>query len=316
MSETPGEPPHPMTQQSAEPRFEDGAATHPVAPASSSVATAERRETGWTENRPSSGWFPRFDASELWSYREVALVLAVRNVKLRYKQTLLGVVWAILQPLAGVAIFTLLFGRLADIPSDGIPYPVFVYAGLSVWLYFANSANTAAESLAQYRELVTKVYFPRLLAPLAAVMPSLIDLAVSLMAVGVFMALFDVAPSVALVLLPVWILAAVATAFGAGVWLSALNVQYRDVRNMLAFLLQLWFFATPVVYASSLVDGNWRFLLAVNPMAGLLDGFRWSLIGAPAPGGSALVSLAVGAVMLVSGVVYFGRVERRFADLI
>jgi lipopolysaccharide transport system permease protein len=280
------------------------------------AAIAEARRSGWTENRPSRGWFGRFDVAELWSHREIVWVLAVRNVKIRYKQTLFGVGWALMQPLAGVAIFTLLFGRLAHLPSEGIPYPVFVYAGLAGWLYLSNGVTAASESLAQYRELVTKVYFPRLLAPIAAVLPGLIDLAISLVAVGVFMAIYGVTPTVALVLLPLWLVVAVLVAVGVGIWLSALNVQYRDVRNVLTFLLQLWFFATPVVYGSSLLSEEWSFLVALNPMAGLLDGLRWSLVGAPAPGGTAFISLGVGALVLVSGIAYFGRVERRFADLI
>jgi lipopolysaccharide transport system permease protein len=185
-----------------------------------------------------------------------------------------------------------------------------------VWLYFSQSATLASESLAQYRELVTKVYFPRLLAPVAAVVPGLVDFGISLLAVGVFMAIFGVAPSGAIVFLPLWIAALVVLTFGVGLWLSALNVQYRDVRNMLAFLLQLWFFATPVVYGSSLLTGSWGSLLAINPLVGLLEGFRWSLIAAPAPGSEALISLASGLVILVTGIVYFSHAQRRFADLI
>src|SRR5918996_209004 len=271
---------------------------------------------GWIENRPPRSWWPRLDVAELWASRDVAYFLALRNVKIRYKQTVFGVAWAVLQPLSAVAIFTILFGRLAEVPSEGLPYPVFVFAGLVVWLYFSGAATAASESLAQHRELVTKVYFPRLLAPLAAVLPGLIDLGVSLVAVGAFMAAYGVVPPAALVLLPIWLLATVLFAFGLGVWLSALNVKYRDVRNALAFLLQLWFFATPVVYGSSLLAGKWSFILAVNPMAGLLEGFRWSLLGTPAPGAAAFVSLGVGALLIVSGVAYFARVERFFADLV
>jgi lipopolysaccharide transport system permease protein len=285
-----------------------------AAPGSRAAGAGDRKR--WVENAPSRGWFPRLDLAELWASRELVLILALRNIKIRYKQTVLGVGWAILQPLAGVAIFTVVMRRLVNVPSEGIPYPVFVYAGLAVWLYFANGANTAAESLAQYRDLVTKVYFPRLLAPLAAVMPSLLDLGISILAVGVFMAIFGVAPSWQIVLLPLWIVAAVATTFGVGVWLSALNARYRDVRNALTFLLQIWLFATPVAYPSSLVHGGWRFLLYVNPVAGVVTGFRWSLVGAQRPGLAALVSLASGLVVLVSGLVYFARVERRLADFV
>jgi lipopolysaccharide transport system permease protein len=307
--------PDPMRQPSAE--------RVSAEPASTGVdripAPGERRaavEKRWTENQAAKGWLPRLDLAEAWASREIAFVLALRNIKIRYKQTFFGVVWTILQPLAGVAIFTLIFGRLAEVPSEGIPYPVFVYAGLAGWLYFSQSTSLASESLAQYRELVTKVYFPRLLAPLAAVVPGLVDLGVSLLAVGVFMAIFGVAPTGAIVFLPLWVAGLVVLTFGVGVWLSALNVQYRDVRNALAFMLQLWFFATPVVYGSSLLEGKWGFFLALNPLVGLLDGFRWSLVGAPAPGPEALVSLAAGIVILATGLAYFGRAQHRFADLI
>jgi lipopolysaccharide transport system permease protein len=291
----------------------------PVAevPASASQGRAPTRGgRAWTENAPSRGWFPRIDLPELWSSRELVLILALRNIKIRYKQTLLGVAWAVLQPLAGVAIFTIVLGRLANIPSEGIPYPVFVFAGLALWMYFSNAASAAAESLVQYRDLVTKVYFPRLLAPLAAILPGLIDLGISLLAVGVFMVVFGVVPSAAIAFVPFWILAAVLITFGVALWLSALNARYRDVRNALSFLLQIWLFATPVVYPSSLVHGGWHFLLAMNPIAGLVEVFRWSLIGAPAPGAWVLVSFAVGLLILLSGLIYFGRVQRRFADFI
>lgn len=290
--------------------------TRAAATATQSPAGDARDRKRWVENAPSRGWLPRLDLAELWASRELVLILALRNVKIRYKQTVLGVGWAILQPLAAVAIFTVVMRRLAHLPSEGIPYPVFVYGGLAVWVYFANGANMAAESLAQYRDLVTKVYFPRLLAPLAAVMPSLIDLGISILAVGVFMAVFGVAPGWAIVLLPLWIVAAFATTFGVGVWLSALNARYRDVRNALTFLLQIWLFATPVAYPSSLVHGAWRFLLYLNPVAGVVTGFRWSLVGTQRPGLAALVSLASGLVVLASGLVYFARVERRLADYV
>ena len=279
-------------------------------------AEPERGAPPWIENRAVDGWLPRLDLAEAWASREIAVVLALRNIRIRYKQTFFGVAWALLQPLAAVGIFTLIFGRLAQLPSEGIPYPVFVFSGLAAWFYFSQSATLASESLAQYRELVTKVYFPRLLAPVAAVVPPLIDLGISLVAVGIFMVAYGVAPTAAIVLLPLWILALVVLTFGVGTWLSALNVQYRDVRNALAFLLQLWFFATPVVYGSSLLEGRWGFVVALNPLVGLLDGLRWSLVGTPFPGPEALVSLATGIVILVSGILYFGRAQQRFADLI
>jgi lipopolysaccharide transport system permease protein len=278
--------------------------------------TASHAHKRWFENAPSRTWLPRLDLAELWDSRELVLVLALRNVKVRYKQTALGVGWTLVQPLTGVAIFTFVMRRLAHVPSESIPYPVFAYAGLAVWLYFANGASAAADSLAQYRDLVTKVYFPRILAPLASVLPGLIDLGISTLAVGVFMVVFGVTPTPAIVLLPIWVAAAIGTTFAFGLWLSALNVRYRDVRNALTFLLQILLFATPVLYPSSLVEGPKRFLIYLNPMAGVVDGFRWSLIGTPRPGVSALVSIAMGFVVLLSGLVYFGRVQRRFADFI
>jgi lipopolysaccharide transport system permease protein len=296
-----------------------GAGTPPKATstaADAELTTGVGDQKRWVENAPSHAWLPRLDLAELWAFRELVLILALRNIKVRYKQTVLGVGWAVLQPLAAVAIFTLVMHRLAHVPSEGIPYPVFVYAGLAVWLYFANGSSTAAESLAQYRELVTKVYFPRLLAPLAAILPGLIDLSISILAVGVFMAVFDVAPGWPIVLLPFWIVAAVGTTFGVGVWLSALNARYRDIRNALTFLLQILLFATPVAYPASLVHGDWRFILYANPMAGVVTGFRWSLVGAAPPEIFALVSLAAGLLILAAGLIYFGRVERRLADFI
>jgi lipopolysaccharide transport system permease protein len=303
---TPTVEPEPVGQGTAVPIADDRAA----------VVTPARTDLRWVENAPSHAWLPRLDFAELWASRELVVVLALRNVKVRYKQTALGVGWALLQPLAGVGIFTVVMRRLAHVPSEGIPYPVFAYAGLAVWLYFTNAATAAAESLAQYRDLVTKVYFPRLLAPLAAILPGLIDLGISTLAVGVFMAVFAVSPTSAVALLPLWIVAAIATTFGVGVWLSALNARYRDVRNALGFLLQILLFATPVVYPSSLVHGAYRVLLYLNPVAGIVDGFRWSLVGAPRPGVAAFVSLATGVLLLGSGLVYFARVQRRFADFI
>jgi lipopolysaccharide transport system permease protein len=270
----------------------------------------------WIENRPRTGWLPHVDLRELWGYRELTLVLAVKDFKVRYKQTAFGIAWAVIQPLVGVLIFSVFLGRLAGVPSDGIPYPVFVYAGLAIWAYFSTSMTAAAQSLVDNRELVTKVYFPRILAPLAAVFPGLVDFAVSLVIVGAFMAFYGVTPGAALVLLPFWIASALALALAVGLWLSALNVKYRDVRYALAFLTQVWLFASPVVFSSSLVDGAWRYLYALNPVVPVIDGFRWSLTGTPAPGPEAFVSLAVGLIVLLGGVVYFARVERGLADAI
>jgi lipopolysaccharide transport system permease protein len=243
-------------------------------------------------------------------------VLALRDLKVRYKQTIFGLAWVVLQPLAAAAIFTVVFGRLAEVPSEGLPYAVFVFSGMVLWTYFSSALQTVAQSLVQNRDLVTKTYFPAVIAPVALALPGLVDLGVSLAVVALFMAWYGVAPGVAIILLPAWIAACVLVVLGAGLWLSALNVQYRDVRHTLTFLVQVWLFASPVVYASSLVEGGWRYVYALNPMVGVLDGFRWSLVDGPSPGTPALVSLAAGVVLLYGGVVYFLRAEQRFADLI
>ena len=270
----------------------------------------------WVENRPATRWLPRLDVRELWAYRELAYALALRDVKLRYRQTLFGALWALLQPLGAAAIFALVFGRLVDVPSDGLPYPAFVYAGLVIWTYVSNSVDAASRSLVERADLVTKVYFPRLHMPLAAVLPGVLDLGISLLLLGALAFAYGVVPGAAVILLPLWVGAAVLVAFAAGVWLATLNVEFRDVRHALGFIVQVWLFASPVVYPSSLVDGWAAYVFAVNPLVGVLDGFRWSALGGPAPGADALVSLAAGVVLLVTGLVYFRRAERRFADVI
>jgi lipopolysaccharide transport system permease protein len=269
----------------------------------------------WIENRPAGRW-GAFNLREIWEYRELGLSFAIKDLKVRYKQTFFGVAWAVLQPLVAVLLFSIIFGRLAGLPADGIPYPVFAFAGMTVWLYFASSVTAASQSLVGNRDLVSKVFFPRALAPGSALLPGLVDLAIALVVLAVFMLAYTVAPGPAIVLLPVWILFAVWVAFATSLWLSALNVKYRDVKFVLGFLMQVWLFASPVVYSSSLVEGNWQYVFALNPMVGVLDGFRWSVLGTPAPGPEIVVSLGVTALLLVSGAVYFRRVESYFADLI
>jgi lipopolysaccharide transport system permease protein len=270
----------------------------------------------WVENRPSRGFRgPRL--RELWRYRELGGFLALRDLKVRYKQAVFGAAWAVFQPLAGAVVFTLVFGRLAKVPSDGIPYPLFAFVGLSVWSYHASSVTRATQSLVGNAPLVTKVYFPRLLVPLAAVLPGLVDLALSLLTLVVLLVVYEMVPSGAVLTLPMWVVALVATSFSVGLWLSALNVQYRDVNHAVTLFVQLWLFVSPVAYPSSMVEGGgWRWVYALNPMAGVLDGFRWALVRGPRPGPTVLVSMAVIIVLLVSGVLYFQRTERRFADVI
>jgi lipopolysaccharide transport system permease protein len=282
------------------------------------VAPARKPAAGptWFENRPSEGFIPRMNLRELWLYRRLGWQLAVRDLKVRYKQTVFGVLWAIIQPLVAVIIFSIFFGQLADVPSDGLPYPVFAYAGLTVWFYFSTALDAAARSLVDNRALVTKVYFPRLLAPFSATLPGLVDLAISCVVLGVLMVIYGVAPDAALLTLPLWIVALLAVAVGAGLWLAALNALYRDVRYALAFGIQLWLYASPVVFPSSLVEGGWQYVFALNPLVGVIDGFRWATIQGPAPGPEDLLSLAVALVLVVSGAIYLRRTESVLADRI
>lgn len=269
----------------------------------------------WTENRPTKGR-RALDVDELWRYRDLIAFLALRDVKVRYKQAVFGGAWAIVQPLAGAAIFTVVFGRLAGLPSDGVPYLVFAFAGFSLWSYVSTALNTARTSLVSNSHLITKVYFPRLAAPIAGVLPGLVDLAAALPVLAAMMLWTGINPGLAILTAPLFLFGAVAIALGAGMLFSALTVQYRDVQQVFGFAIQLWLFATPVAYPSSLVEGPWRWVYRLNPMVGVMDGWRWSVLGAPPPGREALVSAAVIGVLLVAGTRVFLRSERRFADVI
>jgi lipopolysaccharide transport system permease protein len=273
------------------------------------------RET-WTVNRAPTRWLPSLDLGRLWRHRELAIILAERDLRVRYKQAALGVAWVVIQPLAAAALFSVVFGRLTHLGGDGVPYPIFAYSGLILWTYFASGLDGIANSLVRDRDLIAKIYFPRLLAPLATLFPGLVDVAVSLIVLAIAMAGYGVAPGLPLLLLPLWVLATVAVLLGAGLYLAALNVRYRDVRHTLAFGVQLWLFATPVAYPPSLIRGSWTYLAAANPMTTIVTGFRWSLVDSRAPGPEALVSLAVVVVLLAGGLLYFLRAERRFADVI
>jgi lipopolysaccharide transport system permease protein len=264
-----------------------------------------------------------FGLRDLWSYRELLYFLIWRDVKVRYKQTVLGAAWAILEPLLTALVFTLFFGRLAGIPSEGLPYPLFAYTGLLAWTFFAQGLTQSAASLVGSANLITKVYFPRLVIPLSSVLAGLVDLAVALPVLGVFLLWYRHSPGAELLFFPLFLLLALLTAAGVGVWLAALNVEYRDVRYVVPFLVQLWLFVTPVIYPVSVVVrqlerlGLPGWLAGVNPMAGVVEGFRWSLLGAPplAPGLLA-ASVAAAALVAVTGALYFRRVERSFADVV
>ena len=272
-------------------------------------------EPGWTYIEPARGMVA-VPVGELWAYRELLYFLIWRDVKVRYKQTVIGAAWAIVQPLMTMVVFSVIFGAFAQIPSDGVPYPVFAFAALLPWQLFANAMSNAGNSLVGSQNLITKVYFPRLLVPLAAVLGGMVDFGIAFVILLALMAGFGVAPTAAIVTLPLFVLLALATALAVGLWLSALNVQYRDVRYTIPFLTQLWMYATPVVYPSSIVPEPWRALLGLNPLAGVVEGFRWALLGTPPPGPLLWVSVVTVSIALVGGLVYFQRMESSFADLV
>jgi homopolymeric O-antigen transport system permease protein len=271
--------------------------------------------TGWVENSPASrtGLRPLL---EVLHHRDLVRFLALRDLKVRYKQATFGLAWAVLQPLLGVAVFTIVFNRIAGVAAPGVPYVVFTYVGLAGWAYLSTSVNECSESLVRYSALVTKVYFPRAVAPLASVLPGLADLAVASVALAVLMAVTRTAPGLPLLALPLALLSLVVAALAVGIWLSALNVQFRDVRLVLAFFLQLWLFVSPVVYPPDLVHGSWQYIYALNPSVGPLGLLRWSLLGIPLNAGPVAESLLVALALLVAGLYYFQATERRFADVI
>jgi lipopolysaccharide transport system permease protein len=263
---------------------------------------------------PSRGWVS-LKLRDLWEYRELLYFLVWRDVKIRYKQTVLGAAWAIIQPLFTMVVFAVFFGRLAKMPSDGVPYPIFAYAALVPWTFFANAMNQAANSLVGSATLITKVYFPRLAIPIASVLSGIVDFVLAFAVLLALMQWYGMGFSLKLLFVPMLVLLATTTALGVALWLSALNVEYRDVRHAVPFLTQFWLFATPVAYPSSLLSEPWRTLYAINPMVGVVDGFRWALLNAGAPPGPILgVSSLAALSLLVGGAYYFRRLERTFAD--
>jgi lipopolysaccharide transport system permease protein len=254
---------------------------------------------------------------DLWEYRELLFFLIWRDVKVRYKQTALGVAWAVLQPLMATLIFSIFFGRLARMPSDGIPYPVFAYVAMVPWQYFANALTESSNSLVASQNVIKKVYFPRIIIPLGSVLAGLVDFCFAFIVLIGMMYHYGIAPSRSIFLFPVFLLLAVATALAAGLWLSALNVQFRDVKHTIPFLTQFWMFATPVVYPTSLIPEKWRMWYGLNPMAGVVDGFRWAILGrAGKPSPMIWVSAGAVAVLLVGGYLYFRKMETSFADIV
>ncbi|HVB34259.1 MAG TPA: ABC transporter permease [Patescibacteria group bacterium] len=268
------------------------------------------------EIAPRRSWI-EIDWGELWHYRELLYFLIWRDLKVRYKQTVVGAGWAILQPFLTMIVFTLFFGKLAKIPSNGLPYPIFYYAGLLPWTYFAGAVTGATNVMVQNQHVVTKVYFPRLILPLASVVSGLVDFAISFVVLLGMMVYYHVEPTVGFFLVPLLLLLALGTALGAGLWLSALNAIYRDVRYVIPFLMQLWMFASPVAYPSSLVPARWRWLYEINPMAGVIDAFRWGITGhGQVRGVDLLISGAAVLILVIGGVVYFQRMEDTFADVV
>jgi lipopolysaccharide transport system permease protein len=266
--------------------------------------------------RPSTGWTP-LNLRDLWEYRELLYFLVWRDLKVRYRQTLLGVAWAVIQPSFIALAFSIFFGRLAGMPSDGIPYPLFAFSGLLSWQLFAHGLANAGNSLVANERLITKVYFPRLIVPLSATLSSLVDFFVGFVVLSGLIAYYGIAPSSALWALPALVVLALAATVGASLWLSALNVEYRDVRFIIPFITQLWFFLTPVAYPSSLVPEKWRWLYGLNPMVGVVEGFRWAVLAkSRAPGPWLAVSVAATLAVLVGGLFYFRRMERTFADVV
>jgi lipopolysaccharide transport system permease protein len=265
--------------------------------------------------RPPRKWVP-VDLHELWEYRELITSFTLRDIKLRYKQTGLGVAWAVLQPLLTMLIFTIFFGGLAKIPSDGVPYPLFVLAALLPWTLFASGLTRSTTSMVTDANIMTKVYFPRIIVPIASILSPLVDFAVSLVLLGIMMVYYGIAPTINIIFLPLFLLLALATSLGIGLWLSALNVQYRDFQYTVPFLIQIWMFASPVVYASSLVPASLRVWYGLNPMTGVIEGFRWALLGNGTPSVMVLVSVGMVILLLISGMFYFRRMEQYYADLV
>jgi lipopolysaccharide transport system permease protein len=265
---------------------------------------------------PSSGWVA-LKLQELWEYRELLYFLTWRDIKVRYKQTALGAAWAIIQPFFTMVVFSLFFGKLAKIPSDGIPYPIFSYTALVPWTFFANGLAQSSNSLVGSANLIKKVYFPRLTIPIATIFSGVVDFLLAFVVLLGMMLFYDLRPTLHALWLPLFLLLALVTSLGVGLWFSAMNVQFRDVRYVVPFITQFWMFATPIAYPSSLLDAKWRVLYGLNPMVGVVDGFRWALLGKGAPPGPMIaVSALTALALLVSGAFYFRRMEKTFADVV
>lgn len=267
-----------------------------------------------TRIEPAHGWFS-LRLAELWNYRELLYFFVWRDVKIRYKQTAIGVLWVVLQPLLTMAVFTLFFGKLAKMPSQGLPYPVFYFAAVVPWMYFSVALVTATNVVVEHQRMITKVFFPRLILPFSAVLSGLVDFAIGFVVLIIFTLAYGIRPTMTVFLLPLFLLLAVLTALGIGLWLSALNALYRDVRYLIPFLVQFWMLASPVAYPSSMVPERYRWIYGLNPMAGVIEGFRWALTGkGQAPSAVLIASTAMVCVTVVGGLLFFNRMEGSIAD--
>lgn len=277
----------------------------------------ERHDASITVIRPENSWLA-LNLTDLWRYRELVYFMTWRDIIVRYKQTLLGAGWAILRPFLTMVVFSIFFGELAKVPSEGVPYPIFTYTALLPWELFATALSVASRSLVQNSHMITKVYFPRLILPLAAILAGVIDFLIAFFILIGMMIYYGITPTPAVWTLPLFLVLTLITSLGVGLWLSALNVLYRDVGYVTPFLTQFWLFITPIAYGASLVPEQWRFLYALNPMVGVVNGFRWALLGiqTAAPDRQLVMSVVVSLVLLVSGLFYFRRMERLFADMV
>lgn len=272
-------------------------------------------EVSITIIRPQKGWIP-IDLNELWTYRELIHTFVMRDIRVRYKQTSLGAAWAIIQPLFTMVVFTIFFGRLAKMPSEGIPYPLFSYAALLPWTLFAEGITRSTSSMIINANIMTKVYFPRLVMPISGILSPVVDFAVAFIILIGMILYYGFIPTHNIIWLPAFILLALATSLGVGLWLSALNVKYRDFQYTVPFIIQLWLFASPVAYPSTLVPEKYMLIYGLNPMAGVIEGFRWALLGTEPPSSMIVVSIFVVAAILISGMYYFKHMEKTFADVV
>jgi lipopolysaccharide transport system permease protein len=266
--------------------------------------------------KPSKGW-AALNLKDLWIYRELVYFMTWRDLKVRYKQTLLGASWAVLQPFLTMVVFSIFFGGLAKVPSDNVPYPIFSFTALLPWTLFSKALLDASKSLVSSSHIITKIYFPRIILPLASILAGIVDFLIAFVVLLGMMVFYKITPTMNIWTLPFFLLLALITALGVGLWLSALNVLYRDINYATHFITQFWMFITPIAYSSTMIPDKWKLVYSLNPMAGVVNGFRWALLGiGEGPGADLMVSIVVAIVLLISGLIYFKRTERLFADMV